>query len=641
MGQRWPWRRSSPQAGSARPGWPSNGPTAICTNSPTASSSPTSGGSPVGEPMSPAAIIRDFLEALGVESARTPVTFEAQLALYRSHLAGKKMLIVLDNIRDAASVAPLLPGSPSCTVLVTSRDLLPGLTTAHGARLLRIGVLSDQDARAVLLARVGEQRVNAEPEAVIKLLACCDGFPLALAIVASRAQTEPTFPLATLAESLGDDATRLGELDEDDPATSLPAVLSWSYKALTVAQSRAFVLLGGVGPTIGLAAAASLLALPADRTKRLLRGLERVSMLRQETPGRYNMHDLVRLYAIDTARRGPPTERDTATRRLVDHYLHSACADDRLLYPDRIRIDLGEPVPGCAPEAPADQAEALTWFGTEHRCYSAVHRLAEDLGWHRTVWQLGWATANFRWRFGHLDEKLASARAGLAAADRLGEPAVLAAAHRLLGMALVRVHLFEEALDHLQQTLRHGEQTDDRRAMANAHASLATAFGRADNHIDALTHASRALTLFREVDTSATAEAEALNMVGWHAAWTGDHELARTSYERALALHRAHDYPAAEANTLDSLGFTFHRMGAYDLIPASRGSASIAVRPASPLSRAFLAEGRSCDGLPTQRHAVGGPNRPVMMMPPIAPITVARSLTAAFSVVLASVRYVM
>ncbi|MGH3625145.1 MAG: ATP-binding protein, partial [Sciscionella sp.] len=186
--------------------------------------------------------------------------------------------------------------------------------------------------------RLGAGRVAAEPDAVAEVVACCGGFPLALSIVAARDQAHPEFPLAVLAAELREAATRLGALDGGDLVASLPAVLSWSYRALTPAQARVLGLLSiAPGPDLSLPAAASLTALPTSQAQTVLRALERVSLVQQDIPGRYRMHDLIRLCVVDQAGRDQPeADREAGLRRLTDFYTHTAHAGDRLLYPHRV-----------------------------------------------------------------------------------------------------------------------------------------------------------------------------------------------------------------------------------------------------------------------------------------------------------------
>jgi DNA-binding SARP family transcriptional activator len=221
---------------------------------------------PIGQPVSPGTAVRGFLDSLGVAPVAIPVDLDAQVGLYRSLVAGRRMLIVLDNARDTGQVIPLLPGSPTCTVLVTSRHHLGGLVTAHGAHRVDLDVLEEREARQLLARHLGHDRVVAETEAVDELVACCAGLPLALSIVAARATRHPDFPLAVLADELRDRSGRLDALDPGDPQATLRVVLSWSHHALSEAAAAAFGLLGlAPGPDISLPAAAALLA-QADTT---------------------------------------------------------------------------------------------------------------------------------------------------------------------------------------------------------------------------------------------------------------------------------------------------------------------------------------------------------------------------------------
>jgi DNA-binding SARP family transcriptional activator/tetratricopeptide (TPR) repeat protein len=514
---------------------------------------------PTGQPMPPAAAVRGFLDALGVDPGVIPADLDAQTALYRSLVADKRMLILLDNAADATQVTPLLPGSPSCTVVVTSRDRLAGLVTAHGAHPVALDVLDEPAARDLLAHRLGADRLAAEPDAATELLAFCAGLPLALSIVAGRAQAHPDFPLAALAAELRDATARLHVLDEDTPDASLPGVLSWSYHALTAEQARVFGLLGiASGPDISVPAAASLTALPTGQAMALLRALERVSLIQQQVPGRYRMHDLVRLYAADQACGDhPEADREAALRRLVDFYLHTAHAGDRLLDPHRPLVEIGPPMPGCHQHSLPVQTAALAWFDSEHPCLLAAQQLAAKWGWQHSVWQLAWVLDVFHQRRGRFQDALAAWRAGLVAADNQGDPATQHLVRRRLAYYCAREGRHDEALEQLQHALTLAEQSGNRLGQAHTHHNLGWAWGQRGDDQRALEHTTRAVHMFHALG-SPVWEARALNSVGWYAARLGRHAQACTACEAALGLFRRHSDREGEANTLDSLGFIAH-----------------------------------------------------------------------------------
>jgi DNA-binding SARP family transcriptional activator len=243
---------------------------------------------PTGAPVQPTEALRGFLGALGVPQERLPVTLNALAALYRSLLAERPVLVVLDNARDAAHVRPLLPGSPACRVVITSRGRLASLVAQEGAHSLTLDLLSPQEATALLAGRIGAGRVAAEPVTVTGLIDSCARLPLALAIVAARAAAHPSFPLTALAGELRQASARLDALDAGEPHANLRTVLSWSADALDSQTAEVFGLLGlAPGPHISLPAAASLIAQPLTRTRALLRELENAHLLQQYTPDRY------------------------------------------------------------------------------------------------------------------------------------------------------------------------------------------------------------------------------------------------------------------------------------------------------------------------------------------------------------------
>lgn len=519
---------------------------------------------PSSTPMPPAVAVRGFLDTLGVEPGAIPADLDTQAALYRSLVAGTRMLIVLDNARDTAQVVPLLPGSATCTVLVTSRKHLGGLVTGHGAMPLDLDALDEAEARELLIRHVGHDRVAAESMAVAELLACCAGLPLALGIVAGRATAHPEFPLSVLADEIREVSERLDALNAGELSVDLRAAFSSSYQALDTEASEVFRLLGLVpGPDISLPAVASLAAQSVARIRALLRDLEAAYLVQQHVPGRYRMHDLIRLYAAERAQDDSPDRRNAALQRVVDFYLHTAYAGDRLLDLKRpAPIALGQPVAKCVPHALKDPAAALAWFDIEHPCLLATQKLAARQGWYASTWQLAWTLSSFQFRRGHLHDFVAVWRVGLAAVSRLDAPATRCLAHRLLGQACTFARLSAEAIDNLQQALTLAEQIGDACEQAHTHRALAWAWEQQGDDQQALIHASDALCLYEALD-NAVWEARALKLVGWLYARLDRYQDARIYCENALALIRQHHHREGEADTLDSLGYIAHHTGEY------------------------------------------------------------------------------
>jgi len=226
---------------------------------------------PAGAALDPGQALRGFLDAFGVPTARIPADLDAQAGLYRSLLAGKRVLVVLDNARSAEQVRPLLPGAPGCLAIVTSRDQLAGLVATEGARPLALDLLTAADARKLLVRRLGADRAVGEPEAVEAIITACARLPLALTIAAARAATSPGFPLAAIAAELQESGSALDPVDGGDLATDVRAVFSWSYHALSAGAARLFRLLGlHPGPDIPITGAASLAGIPPGQARTVL-----------------------------------------------------------------------------------------------------------------------------------------------------------------------------------------------------------------------------------------------------------------------------------------------------------------------------------------------------------------------------------
>jgi tetratricopeptide (TPR) repeat protein len=498
--------------------------------------------------------VHGVLDALGVAPAAIPAGLDAQVGLYRSLLAGKRMLIVADNARDTAQVIPLLPGSPTCTVLVTSRQRLPGLISAHGAHALDLDVLPEDEARQLLARHIGRARLTAEPGATAELLEYCGGLPLAISIVAARALTQPRLPLAVLAAELSDGPSRLDALETSDLPASLRATLSWSYHALSPGAARVLGLLAlAPGPDIGTPAAASLTALPGGRLRAVLRELEHASLLQQHTRGRYRMHDLVRLYAADRAGRDHTTDdRDAALRRVVDFYLHTAHAAAHLVMPHRPSIELSQPAAGCVPHPLPDPAAALAWFGSEYACLLAAQQTAWSHGWDTQVWQLAWTLVSYHSRQGPRHSWAATGQLALEAARRLNDPSLQSRAHCWLSHSCAHEGRPADGLEHLRRALDLAELAADPLAQAYAHYMLARSWELHGDDHRALDHASRALRGYRLLNDLAGQgltlalrrryndghHALILDSLGYIAHQAHDHHQALDYYQQALTICR-------------------------------------------------------------------------------------------------------
>ncbi|MFE2597288.1 BTAD domain-containing putative transcriptional regulator [Streptomyces sp. NPDC059396] len=323
-------------------------------------------------PAEPTAVLGGFLRALGTADSGIPDSLAERGALYRSLLEDRRVLVLLDNARDADQVLPLLPRTVGCAALVTSRRRMIGLPDGH---LVNLDVLAPEEALELFASIVGEKRAAAERKATLDVVAACGFLPLAIRIIASRIAARPSWTIKSVAGALADERRRLDELQADDLAVR--AVFEVGYQQLEPAQARAFRLLGlPDGPDISLAAASVVLDLPLDETKDLLESLVDASQLESTAPGRYRHHDLVRLYARECAERDeqPPSECESAMSRLLDFYLVTAKAVYATDRPDDPLIEHLEPT--ALPGLPfRNRREARDWQYDEARCLLAhVHR---------------------------------------------------------------------------------------------------------------------------------------------------------------------------------------------------------------------------------------------------------------------------
>ncbi|KDN18738.1 hypothetical protein DV20_29550 [Amycolatopsis rifamycinica] len=514
---------------------------------------------PAGSPVAPADAVRGFLEALDVPDDRIPRTLDAQAGLYRTLLANRHVLVVLDNARDAGQVRPLLPGAPGCVVLVTSRDQLTGLVT-EGAHPLAVDLLDTAEARAVLRRRIGADRVAAEPAAADEIIALCAHLPLALAVVAARAAIHPAFGLSVLAGQLRD-ARGLDEFAAADPATDPRAVFSWSYLRLDPAAARLFRLFGlHPGPDIGTPAAASLAGLPRGRTRVLLAELANAHLIAEPAPGRYTLHDLLRAYAAELAHEEQsPAERNAAVHRALGHYAHTAYLADGFLDP---RLEVPPeltPLPeGAEPDRITDHRRALAWFEAEHRVL--LQAVQAEVEFDARVWELAWSMQRFLTMRGYWNDERDVLTAALSAARRLGDERKQAFAHLHLGGTHGRFGRHTEAADDLRAALALYAASDDVVGQAYTHRQTAWLLDRQGAATEALAHAEQALALFRAAEHRA-GEATALNAVGWFHTLLGRHTSAIEYCRQALELQTLLGDQTGATQSWHSIGYAHQQLG--------------------------------------------------------------------------------
>ncbi|MFJ8475138.1 BTAD domain-containing putative transcriptional regulator [Kitasatospora sp. NPDC094011] len=544
------------------------------------------------EPLRPEEALAELLRALGAEEGAIPAAAEDAAAACRRLLTGRRVLILLENARDAAQVRPLLPAEPGCLVLVTSRHRLTELVEEEDARTLPLASLRAEDAFGVLAGVAGLPRLTAEPEAAQRVVELCEGLPLALRIAGSRLATRPHWRVATLAEELADEQSRLAALATQG-TLSVAAALELTVRSLPGPAAGLFRLLGiHPGQQVDTAAAATLAGTDPRAAAVALDLLHRAHLVTESAPGRFERHDLVRLYARQAAEELPAEARDAALARLFDHYLAATAAGLVLARPDaRHHRPSGRPT-GGTPEF-ATAAEALGWFRAEepavrglvvlacrwgrpdHAC-----RLVENAGYLYLdgglfrAWEESARTAleaveaagtertwphlysnhsmSLGW-LGRRTEALQQSARAVAVADPESRPVLR---HRYLSM---RNSFLDDhgdpgsALPGIVETVAEAREVGDRRMLSQALNNLADALLQADRAADALAPITESLALLadREPDpylvVSTKTHAQVLSALGRP-------EEAVARIHRALELGRAQGNTHAEFDFADVMG---------------------------------------------------------------------------------------
>jgi DNA-binding SARP family transcriptional activator len=516
-------------------------------------------------PLEPARAIRSLLDTFAVEPARIPADPDGQAALYRSLVADKRLLVVLDNARDAAQVRPLLPGSPTSLVVVTSRNRLTGLIATEGADQLTLDLLSDAEARELLVRRLGPVRTGREPAALAELVELCGGLPLALNLAAAHAVSARDRPLAALVDRLRDAHQRLEALHTDDPAADLRAVFTCSYQALPAPAARMFRLLGtAAGTEISLAAAAALAGEPLDEARRQLAALTEGHLVEEACPQRYRMHDLIRAYAAERAdAEVPPQVQRDAAARLLTWYLHTADAADRVLIPQRKRFALPAPPVTPPPLDFADQPDALGWAEQERANIVAAVDWAERLGLHELTWQLATASVGYFMTAKQWTSWIETHRTALRATRTLSDTDAEARILTSMGAAHGDSGAIEDSRRCLEEALELRRRLGDRAGQARTLLNLGHLHAATGDYAASAQCCEEALPVFQETG-EAYGTGMAANNLGSVYRRLGRHDEAEPLLLTALDVFHTQRNTYGEAMTRTSLGELCQARGRHD-----------------------------------------------------------------------------
>jgi DNA-binding SARP family transcriptional activator/Tfp pilus assembly protein PilF len=516
-----------------------------------------------GQPMPAGDALAGFLRALGVAGQDIPPEEGERTARYRSLLAMRRMLVVLDNARDADQVRPLLPGTPDCAAIVTSRDALAGLVAREGARRLDLDLLPLSDAVGLLRALIGS-RVEAEPEAAAALATSCCRLPLALRVAAELAAARPGAPLADLAVELADQQQRLDLLDAGgDVRAAVRTVFSWSYRHLDPASAEAFRLIGEhPGTSYDAHAVAALASISAARAGQMLDQLHRAYLVQSAGPGRYGQHDLLRAYARELASNyDSPAQRRAAQARLIDYYLHAAGAAMDAVFPAE-RDSRPRFSPPVVPVTASldDPAAARAWLDSERANLAAVASLAAGHYWPRQACDLAAVLHRYLDKGGHYSEAViihdCARRAAGSAGNRNAE------ATALVNLATVDGHQgrYEQAVAQLLQALPLFADAGDLRGQARALSNLGAIEFYQGHLAEADRHLREAVDLVQPTG-DVVSEARMLSNLGTLNIQRGHYEQARGYLRRALAICDRTGNLTGKAHVLGVLGEADLRSG--------------------------------------------------------------------------------
>jgi tetratricopeptide (TPR) repeat protein len=514
-------------------------------------------------PMEPEHALEGFLHALGVPAEMIPARLDAQAGYYRSLLAGRRVLVVIDNAASAEQVRPLLPGSSGCLAVITSRSSLAGLVARNGASRLTLDLLSSTEAVALVRHVAGAARVDAEPDAAADLVRHCARLPLTLRIAAERVAAETHTPLSHLVADLADERQRLDVLTGDDVTTAVRTVFSWSYRSLSAECAQLFRLLGlHPGPDFGGQVAAALADLPLHRARRLLHLLKDAHMIHGSGPDRFVFHDVLSVYAAELAETEEP-RRDDAARRMLVWYLCCADAADRLLLPHHPAMPLDLPDQPVTPAPFDSRSEALVWCEQESANLVASARYAAQVGEH-------WIAARFAralWSYFDLrkpwSDWITTYEIGLSSARRCGNRKVEGWITSALGAPYADLQQFDTAAEYFTQAAVIRREIGDMRGLAGSLSNLGNAHRHRSRHDDALKCLYEALALRTETGDQ-RGEAVTLNRIGAVHRDLGRFDESLDFLRRSLAIRRQIGDRHGEGFALHSIAATLEHLGLFD-----------------------------------------------------------------------------
>ncbi|WP_194909174.1 ATP-binding protein [Catenulispora rubra] len=459
-----------------------------------------------GAPVPPTAALERFLRALGVPTSEIPQDLEDRAGLYRSLLAGRRMLVVLDNAATPGQIRPLLPGDGAPLVLVTSRSRLSGLTARDGARRVSVGLLDQAGAVALIRAATSDYRSSDDSGQIAELAELCARLPLALRIAAERAAARPFMALGDLVAELrsGPGLWQALSADDDQEADAVRTVFAWSYRVLPGPAARAFRLLGlHPGPEFGSGAAAALLGLPHQRARLMLDTLAGAHLLEQTSAARFQFHDLLRAFAADVAAADEPEdERQEAFRRLHEWYLHSARAASALTQNVATDVVDAQAPPEVEPERFGDYRQAVDWYAVEHTNLRGLIRSLEQAGDGGAVYRLAATIWPLTFTFGSADERLSTALAALRGARATDDLTAQARALRNVASSERLTDDLTHSRVHYREALAAFESLDNPAGSADAANGLGLVLF-AERHLD------EALLVFTEAAEHARADGQA------------------------------------------------------------------------------------------------------------------------------------